>query len=236
MQNQPFEDSYKVRACDNMVYGPVSMAILLEWARDERVLPDTWIHCASDDSWQKADALPALHKALRESSQATSGAEDPSKCYGEISADELRQFPLLAKLTVKQLEQVRRFGELCVAMPGTRIIKKGDPGEALYLVLAGEVRVRLIIRMEDKTLFTIKAGQFFGEMALFNNSPRSADVVAVTETRLMRLTQDAFMLFVEEIPDLASKVLHTLASTLADRLVAANSRYQQDTVADFLWR
>jgi CRP-like cAMP-binding protein len=121
-------------------------------------------------------------------------------------------------------------------MPGTRIIKKGDPGDALFLVLAGEVRVRLIIGMEDKTLCTIRAGQFFGEMALFNNSPRSADVVAVTETRLMRVTQPAFMLFVEEIPDLASAILHTLASTMADRLVAANARYQQDTAADFLWR
>jgi len=236
MQNQPSEDSYKVRACDNMVYGPVSMAILLEWAKDERVLADTWIHSASEDSWQKAEAIPALHRALRESSQRTSEEENTEKIYQEISAEELRQFPLLAKLTVKQLEQVRRFGELCMAMPGTRIIKKGDPGEALYLVLAGEVRVRLIIRMEDKTLFTIKAGEFFGEMALFNNSPRSADVVAVTETRLMRVTQEAFMLFVEEIPELASKVLYTLASTLTDRLVAANARYQKDTVADFLWR
>lgn len=236
MQDQPLENSYKVRACDNLVYGPVSLAILLEWAKDERVLPDTWIHCASDDSWQKAEAIPALHSALRESGQTTSRMENPASSYEEISAEELQQFPWLAKLTLKQLDQVRRFGELCVAMPGTRIIKKGDAGDALYLVLSGEVRVRLIIRMEDKTLCKINAGQFFGEMALFNNSPRSADIVAVSETRLMRVTQHAFRLFVDEIPELASKVLHTLASTLADRLVAANSRYQQDTVADFLWR
>src|SRR5260221_8335533 len=205
MQNQSVEDSYKVRACDNLVYGPVSMAILLEWAKDERVLPDTWIHCASDDSWQKADAIPVLQRALQESSQDASGAVTAAAHHEEIAAEELRQFPLLAKLTVKQLEQVRRFGELCVAMPGTRIIKKGDPGDAFYLVLDGEVRVRLIIRMEDKTLCTIKTGEFFGEMALFNNSPRSADVVAVTEARLMRVTQEAFMLFVDEIPELASK-------------------------------
>jgi len=236
MQNQSLEDSYKVRACDNLVYGPVSMAILLEWAKDERVLPDTWIHCASDDSWQKADAIPVLQRALQESNQDASGVATAAVHHEEISAEELQQFPLLAKLTVKQLEQVRRFGELCVALPGTRIIKKGDAGDAFYLVLDGEVRVRLIIRMEDKTLCTIKTGEFFGEMALFNNSPRSADVVAVTETRLMRVTQEAFMLFVDEIPELASKVLHTLASTMADRLVAANSRYQKDSVADFLWR
>ena len=70
--------------------------------------------------------------------------------------------------------------------------------------LGGEVRVRLIISMEYKTLFRIRAGHFFGEMALFNNSPRSADVVAVTETRFMRVTQDAFKLLIEEIPELVS--------------------------------
>ena len=235
MQTQSVENSYKVRACDNLVYGPVSLAVLLEWAKDERVLADTWIHSENDDSWLKAEAIPALHEALRGSTQSGAIVGDLAQ-HEEISAEELRQFSWLAKLSVKQLEQVRRFGELCVAMPGTRIIKKGDPGDALYMVLSGEVRVRLIIRMEDKTLCTINAGQFFGEMALFNNSPRSADIVAVTETRLMRVTQDAFRLFVDEIPELASKVLHTLASTLADRLVAANCRYQQDTVADFLWR
>jgi CRP-like cAMP-binding protein len=236
MQNQLVEDSYKVRACDNLVYGPVTLAVLLEWAKDERVLADTWIHSQSENAWQKAEAIPALHEALRASTQARPITANSALSSGEISADELRQFPLFARLTVNQLEQVRRFGELCVAMPGTRIIKKGDPGDALYLVLRGEVRVRLIIRMEDKTLSTIRAGHFFGEMALFNNSPRSADVIAVTETRLMRVTQHAFKLFIEEIPELASTVLYALASTLTERLVAANGRYQQDTTAEFLWR
>jgi CRP-like cAMP-binding protein len=237
MQNHQFADLYKIRACDNQVYGPVNLETLLDWTKDERVLADTWIHCQSDNSWQKAEAIPVLREMLRGLNPAASGQEGSAETeQEEISADELRQFPRLARLTDQELEQMRRFGELCVALPGTRIIRKGDPGEALYLVLTGEVRVRLIMGMEDKTLCTIRSGHFFGEMALFNNSPRSADVVAVTQTRLMRVTQQAFMLFIEEIPGLASTILHTLASMLADRLVAANARYQQDTTAEFLWR
>lgn len=229
---QPVEDAYKVRAFDNHVYGPVNLPTLLEWAKDQRVLPGTWIHSQSDDSWRQAETIPALSEALQEGSgpAVSMGARE------EISADELRHFPQFARLTDKQLEQVRRFGELCMAPPRSLIIRKGDAGDALYLVLSGEVRVRLIIGMEDKTLVTIRPGQFFGEMALFNNSPRSADVVAVAETRLMRVTQQAFMLFSEEIPELASPMLYNLASTLADRLVAANNRYQKDTTAEFLWR
>jgi CRP-like cAMP-binding protein len=130
------------------------------------------------------------------------------------------------------LEQVLRFGELYIVPPHSCIIRKGDPGDAIYLVLSGEVRVRLVIGMEDKTLATIRPGQFFGEMALFNDSPRSADVVAVTETRLMRITRHAFRLFMEEIPELASPIFYNLA--MADRLVAANKRYQLDTATEFV--
>jgi CRP-like cAMP-binding protein len=204
--------------------------------KDERVVAATWIHCQSDNSWHKAENISALHDALLEARQSKSQLEDSAGPPEEIGTDELRQFPRLAKLADKQLEQVRRFGELLVAPPGSRIIKKGDPGDALYLILAGEARVRLIVGMEDKTLFTVRPGQFFGEMALFNDSPRSADVMAVTETRLMRVTRHAFLLFIEEIPELASPILYTLASALADRLVAANTRYQQDAAAEFIWR
>jgi len=236
MNSKPFDETYKIRACDNLVYGPVTLPILLDWAKDERVVAGTWIHRLSDDSWQKAESIPAVREALLEINRSKAGPEDSANTPEEISADELRQFPRLARLTDKQLEQVRRFGELCIAPPGTRIIRKGDPGDAFYLVLAGEVRVRLLVGMEDKTLFTIRPGHFFGEMALFNDSPRSADVVAVAETRLMRVTQHAFLLFVEEIPDLAGPILYHLASTLADRLVAANTRFQLDAAADFVWR
>jgi len=231
------QESFKVWASDNSVYGPVDFPTLLEWAKDERVLAETWIHCQGNNSWQRADAIhAALEAVMLEVKRTKSAPADFASTHEEITTEELRQFPRLARLADKQLEQVRRFGELCVALPGTRIIKKGDTGDALYLVLSGEVRVRLVIGMEDKTLFTIRPGQFFGEMALFNDAPRSADVVAVTETRLMRVTRDAFKLFIEEIPEVASPVLYNLASTLADRLVAANTRCQQDVTSEFLWR
>jgi hypothetical protein len=232
MQNQTVEELYKVRACDDQVYGPVPLTTLVDWVKDQRVLPGTWIYSESDHAWQKAEAIPALHEALL----LNSACKNPAVNNEEISADELSQFPQFAKMSREQLEQVRRFGELCVAAAGTRIIKKGSPGDALYFVLGGEVRVRLVIGAEDKTLFKIRPGHFFGEMALFNNSPRSADVLAVTDTRLMRVTQDAFKLLIEEIPELSSAILYTIAGTMADRLIAANVRYQQDMVADFCWR
>src|SRR5258708_33794007 len=110
MQIQPVEESYKVRARDNLVYGPVTLSALLEWARDERVLADTWIHSASDNGWQKAATIPALHEVLRATSHATLGFESPTESYKKIGPDNLHQFPLFPRLPVKQLEQLRSFG------------------------------------------------------------------------------------------------------------------------------
>jgi len=236
MQTQPAEDFYKIKATDHVVYGPVDWTTLLAWARDQRVLADTLIHCQSDNSWRLADTIPDLLETIVE---AAAPGEEAMIAHGnpeDISLEELRQFPRLAKLTDTQLEQVRRFGELRVADYSASIIKKGDPGDAIYLVLSGEVRVRLMVSGDDKTLFTIGPGEFFGEMALFNDTPRSADVVAVLESRLMRVTQQAFMLFIEELPDIASPILYNLARTMANRLSAANVRFQHETTAEFLWR
>lgn len=235
LESQSTEEAYKVRATDDLVYGPVSLPTLLEWVKDQRVLPATWIHSQSDNSWRKAETIPTLCEALLQASQPGSKPQVFAGAIEEIGAAELRQFPQLARLADPQLEQVLRFGELYIAPPHSCIIRKGDPGDALYLVLSGEVRVRLVIGLEDKTLASIRPGQFFGEMAMFNDSPRSADVVAVTETRLMRITRHAFRLFIEEIPELASPILYNLATAMADRLVASNKRYQLDTASEFVW-
>ena len=71
--------------------------------------------------------------------------------------------------------------------PGELVIKKGDPGDGLFFVLSGSLRARLVVGFEDRTLARIPAGEVFGEMAMFTQSPRSADVVAEEESRMLRL-------------------------------------------------
>lgn len=236
LEAESVEELFKVKAGDNHVYGPVTLAVLQDWIRDDRVQAGDWVFTQSNGAWRRAETISSLASAFNEASRTQTKTRIAVRLAEEIEADELRQFPQLARLDDKLLEQVRLFGELCVAPAGSLIIRKGDTGDALYLVLSGQVRVRLMVGKDDKTLLTINPGQFFGEMALFNEAPRSADVVAVTETRLMRVTQEAFRLFVDEIPQVASPVLFNLATTMADRLVAANTRFQRDCTADFLWR
>ena len=93
MEPQPFQEAYKVKAGDNLDYGPVNLGTLLDWVKDQRVLAGTLIHCQSNNSWQRAEAIPALREALLEVRRSRS---EPEENMGEeISLEELRQQLLL---------------------------------------------------------------------------------------------------------------------------------------------
>jgi CRP-like cAMP-binding protein len=103
-------------------------------------------------------------------------------------------------------------------------------------MLTGEVRARLMISYEDKTLNHIPAGQFFGEMAMFTQAPRSADVVAVQSSRLMRVSNQAFLQLIKELPALAAPFLFTMAKMMAHRISETNSNLQKQVTSEFVWR
>ncbi|SVE07843.1 uncharacterized protein METZ01_LOCUS460697, partial [marine metagenome] len=165
------EVNYKVWASDNVVYGPVPLETLLEWVADGRVLPTTWVFSHEINSWKPANSLSPLSDALAE--YHTSHAPLPMPCEvgkaeESITIDHLRQFDVLAGLGQAELEQ---FIDHCMVMEveeGGIIMKKGSPGDGLFMILSGEARVRLIAAGEDQTLATVKAGSFIGEVAMFS--------------------------------------------------------------------
>ena len=128
-----------------------------------------------------------------------------------------------------------RPGELHRPPPGERIIKQGDPADALFFVLAGGVRVRLIVGLQDKTLARIPAGEFFGEMAMFTQSARSADVLAEEGTRLLRFSAESFRLLIAEKPEAAARMLFAIARTMANRISEDNRRLKTQVASEFLW-
>ena len=95
----------------------------------------------------------------------------------------------------------------------------------MYLVLEGEMRVRLLIDGKESTLVTLGAGDFFGEVGLFDQGPRSADVVANTGAVLLKISHDAFAKMNAAAPDLAAHFLLGVGRTLASRIRADNKRY-----------
>jgi CRP/FNR family cyclic AMP-dependent transcriptional regulator len=93
---------------------------------------------------------------------------------------------------------------------GDKIFKEGDPGEYMYFVVAGEVRVFV----GGKEVDTIGMGGIFGEMALIDDKPRSATMVAKTACKLIPINQRRFTLLVKETPHFAIQVMRIMADRL----------------------
>lgn len=225
---------YRVWACDNQVYGPIPLSILVDWVQDARVLRNTWIYLDDTKQWCPADTIEALQGCFPPD-EATTFLRNQS-AQGGINAEELRQFSVLSSLSNHDLAQLVFLGELREHGPGEIILRKGDPGDALFFVLSGKVRARLLAGGDDKSLMEIPAGEFLGEMAMFTQSPRAADIVAESPTRLLRFTAEAFRQLINENPSAAAPMLYAIARTMANRLLAGNQRFLQEVVSGFVWR
>jgi predicted GNAT family N-acyltransferase len=103
---------------------------------------------------------------------------------------------------------------------GEHVLHKGGSGTAMYLVLDGAVEVRDGRGGQGQVLGTLGAGQLFGEAGFLMGTPRSADVVAITDTHLVVLDVDAFARLSAQHPAVALKVMRNLCRALCLRLYA----------------
>lgn len=106
----------------------------------------------------------------------------------------------------------------------TVIFLEEEKGEEVYLILEGAVTISKKIEGEkkDKVLAILTAGDFFGEMALLTDSPRSATAQAIEDTKLLVFKKDFFFANLAKYPKFAAKLLKVLAERLAalDREIA----------------
>ena len=228
-------DSFKVWAEDDTAYGPVDAATLIRWIQDERVLPETFVQSQSDLFWRQAGDVEALRDkfpAAADGGGVPAGGNDPQP------AAALGEFAVFSGLSDAHLAQLAALGKFYEAAPDTLIVRTGDPSDAVYFVLSGSLRVRLLIGIADKqdeTLCKIGSGEFFGELGMFLQSKRTADVIAETESRLFRISTNAFRLLVNQIPELAAPVLFNIGATMARRVAEDNKRFYREVTSQFVW-
>jgi signal transduction histidine kinase len=128
--------------------------------------------------------------------------------------DELRQIPLFADLSEEDLERLYSMAETVSIPAGQLVLREGDPGDSLYVVLEGELEVTKRQGSQDVLLALYDPGQFFGEMALLEQAPRSASVRTVQESRLLVISQAAFQSLLSCNPSAPLRILHTVTSRL----------------------
>jgi CRP-like cAMP-binding protein len=213
-------NSYFIWGIDDSPYGPVQLPLLLEWINDGRVLADTWVFERGSSNWGKASQFPELQTHFSKAPSATSSPLTPGL---------LRRIKILANLKDAQLAHLADFMEMQEAPQHAVVFSQGDVGDAMFLVMAGELRARTMVGDMETVLATFSAGDFFGDMALFDNGPRSADVVANVDSHLLKISAINFYRLVREAPALATPFLQATARTLSSRIRADNRRITQIT-------
>ena len=94
--------------------------------------------------------------------------------------------------------------------PGQVIFTEGEPGDSMFVVLEGEVE----IRVHDKVIDTSHPGELLGEMALVDQSPRSATAVAKTACKVVPVNEKQFSFMVQETPHFAITVMRAMCERL----------------------
>jgi diguanylate cyclase (GGDEF)-like protein len=130
------------------------------------------------------------------------------------TADLLAHVPLFSGLERVDLERLARAVRCEAFAPGEEIVRIGDAGHALFVVLDGTVTVVYPSRSADVELARMGAGDFFGEMAILNEKPRSATVRALEPVRLLVLEKEDFTRIVIESPRVALRVMETLSGRI----------------------
>jgi CRP-like cAMP-binding protein len=115
----------------------------------------------------------------------------------------------------------RNEPDIVLFSPGDVIIKAGEPGDAMYVILEGNVDIRLA----DKSVDVAGRGEIIGEMALVDQSSRSAAVHALTPVRLARIDRRRFLYLIQNTPTFALDVMTVMASRIRrfDAAIAAGA-------------
>jgi CRP-like cAMP-binding protein len=125
-----------------------------------------------------------------------------------------------------KMDLFERFGKTFA--PGEVVFREGDPGAQMFVIQTGRVELTRHVRGRELHLATLPPGEFFGEMAIVNNRPRSATATVLEETRLLVLDGKTFEQMVRNNTEIAVRMIKKLAA----RLQQANQQVEMLLLAD----
>lgn len=222
METEP-SYNYRVWGEDNIAYGPVEIPALASWVKQGRVKANNWVFREKDGQWSRASDMTELKVLFK--SKLTPDAAAKADSLG-IQPGSLRRIKMLADVDEKLLASLLTYLEIFKVPPFGTVVNKGDHGDALFMVLEGEVRARVMIGGQETTLATMGVGECFGELAVVDHGPRSADVIANQPSVLIKVSEAALKKMFAEAPALAAPFMFALTRVIAQRVRVMTKRYE----------
>ncbi|MDX2167398.1 MAG: MMPL family transporter [Deltaproteobacteria bacterium] len=147
----------------------------------------------------------------------------------KLGSDPTRTIPLLAGLRPAQARIVVLMGELRHFPPGAQIVRQGERGGEMFVILDGATDVLVGDGAERRRVAEFKRGDVFGEMALVRDEERSADVVARSPVEVLAVDERFLQRIQRRYPRIAARVFLNLTRILSDRLERMNQRLARAT-------
>ncbi len=130
----------------------------------------------------------------------------------------LLTYPIYREFEPDDIDVLSRICEYEKRAGGEEIFKAGSPGDAMYIIKSGSVKVWIESGRRKKMVALLSDGEFFGEMALIDGSPRSATVTSEGETELVKLPAEGLVKLKTEHASTGFKVLGVLLKFMAHRI------------------
>lgn len=133
-------------------------------------------------------------------------------------AETLRRVPLFAKLEPAKLKLLAFTSQSVTFEDGEVLFREGDPADAAYVVLSGEVEIMVKTDSGEVVYGTLGPNQLIGELAVISKTKRTATLRARGTLQVLRIGDEAFLRLVTENPDVALEVIRQLS----DKLIRAH--------------
>ena len=135
-------------------------------------------------------------------------------------ADILKKIPVFEGLSSNDISHIERILHCREYQPDEVIFSQGTPGFGMYIIEDGSVTI--VSEPSMKIMAELQSGDFFGELALLDDSPRSATAMAKTSCRMLCFFQSDMFDLISRKPQIGVKILLCLARTIGERLKRAN--------------
>ena len=137
--------------------------------------------------------------------------------------DVLRNIPMFSNIEPSKLKLLAFTSERLTFQKGQLVCEQGDVGESMYVIVGGDVDVIINLPTGPLTVASMRKNDFFGELALLCDVPRTATIQATSELTTLRISKDLFYRLATEFPQMAIEVMRVIAQ----RLVKTTSDLQQ---------